>query len=73
MKRKRYGSIDPMKRFLVIFEQTDTNFSAYSLDLPGCIATGSTKRQTAANMRQAIQMHLEGLREERLPLPRSRV
>jgi len=62
-----------MKRFLVIFEQTDTNFSAYSPDLPGCIAAGSTKRQTAANMRQAIHMHLEGLREERLPLPRSRV
>jgi predicted RNase H-like HicB family nuclease len=62
-----------MKRFLVIFEKAGDNFSAYSPDLPGCIATGKTHRQAAANMRQAIQMHLEGLKEERLPLPRNRV
>lgn len=62
-----------MKPFLVIYEQTDRNYSAYSLDLPGCVATGSTKRQVAANMRKAIQMHLKGLREERIPIPRKRV
>ncbi len=62
-----------MKRFLVIYEKTKRNYSAYSLDLPGCVATGSTRRQVEANMRKAIHMHLEGLREERLPIPRSRV
>jgi predicted RNase H-like HicB family nuclease len=62
-----------MNRFLVIYEQTNRNYSAYSLDLPGCVATGSTKRQVEANMRKAIQMHLEGLREERIPIPRKRV
>ena len=62
-----------MKRFLVIFEKTDNNYSAYSPDLPGCVAAGKTRRQAAARMRQAIQMHLDGLKEERLPLPRSRV
>jgi predicted RNase H-like HicB family nuclease len=62
-----------MKRFLVIYEQTEANFSAYSPDLPGCVATGLTKRRVAANMRRAIQMHLEGLREGHMPIPQSRV
>ena len=62
-----------MKRFLAIYEQSERNYSAYAPDLPGCVATGSTKRQVEANMRKAIQMHLEGLREERIPIPRKRV
>ena len=62
-----------MKRFLVIFEKARNNYSAYSPDLPGCVATGKTRRQASTRMRRAIQMHLEGLKEERLPLPRSRV
>ncbi len=62
-----------MKRFLVIFEKAGNNYSAYSPDLPGCIATGKTRRQAATRTRQAIQMHLEGLKEERLPLPKNRV
>jgi predicted RNase H-like HicB family nuclease len=51
-----------VKRFLVLFEKAGNNYSAYSPDLPGCIATGKTRRQAAARMRQAIQMHLEGLK-----------
>jgi predicted RNase H-like HicB family nuclease len=62
-----------MRRFLAIYERSSLGYSAYSPDLPGCIATGKTRRQASAKMRQAIQMHLEGLREERLPLPRNRV
>ncbi len=62
-----------MKRFLVIYEKAASNYSAYSPDLPGCVATGKTRRQAAARMRRAIQMHLESLKEERLPLPRNRV
>ena len=62
-----------MKRFLVIFEKAGNNYSAYSPDLPGCVAAGKTRREAVARMRQAIQMHLDDLEEERLPLPRSRV
>jgi predicted RNase H-like HicB family nuclease len=62
-----------MKRFLVIFEKAGDGFSAYSPDLQGCVATGRTRRLAAARMRQAIQMHLEGLKIERLPIPRARV
>jgi len=59
-----------MKRFLVIIEKADGNYSAYSPDLPGCVATGKTKDQTARSMNQAIEMHLEGLREDGLPIPK---
>jgi predicted RNase H-like HicB family nuclease len=60
-----------MKRFLVIIEKAASNYSAYSPDLPGCVATGKTKDQAARNMHQAIKMHLDGLREDGLPIPRS--
>jgi len=60
-----------MKRFLVIIEKATSNYSAYSPDLPGCVATGKTKDQAARNMHQAIKAHLDGLREDGLPIPRS--
>ena len=60
-----------MKRFLVIIEKAPGNYSAYSPDLPGCVATGKTKDQAARNMHQAIKMHLDGLREDGLPIPKS--
>ena len=60
-----------MKRFLVIIEKATGNYSAYSPDLPGCVATGKTKDQAARNMHQAIKIHLDGLREDGLPIPRS--
>jgi len=60
-----------MKRFLVIIEKAEGNYSAYSPDLPGCVATGKTKDQAARNMHQAIELHLEGLREDGLPIPKS--
>jgi predicted RNase H-like HicB family nuclease len=59
-----------MKRFLVIIEKAEGNYSAYSPDLPGCVATGKTKDQAAKNMHLAIEMHLEGLREDGLPIPK---
>jgi predicted RNase H-like HicB family nuclease len=59
-----------MKRFLVIIEKAEGNYSAYSPDLPGCVATGKTKDQAARNMHLAIEMHLEGLREDGLPIPK---
>lgn len=60
-----------MKRFLVIIEKAEGNYSAYSPDLPGCVATGKTKDQAARNMHQAIKIHLEGLKEDGLPIPKS--
>jgi len=58
-----------MKQVLVIIETGEENYSAYSPDLPGCVATGSTYEEVLQNMADAIQMHLEGLREagEKLP------
>jgi predicted RNase H-like HicB family nuclease len=58
-----------MRRFLVVLEKVDGNFSAYSPDLPGCIATGATPEETKARMRTAIDIHVQGLREDRLPIP----
>lgn len=58
-----------MSEYLVIVERADANYSAYSPDLPGCVATGDTKEETLQRMREAIAMHLQGLREDGLPIP----
>lgn len=60
-----------MRRFLIVIEQATNNFSAYSPDLPGCVATGSTREETERRMYEAIQMHIEGLIEDNLPVPAS--
>ena len=60
-----------MHRFLVVIERAEGNYSAYSPDLPGCVATGETREEVERNMREAIQLHLEGLREDHLPIPDS--
>jgi predicted RNase H-like HicB family nuclease len=57
-------------KYLIILEPTDTGFSAYSPDVPGCITTGKTKVETERNMREAIELHLDGMREEGLELPK---
>lgn len=54
---------------LVIIEPTETGFSAYSPDLPGCVSTRTTHAEVEDNMREAIELHLEGLREEGYPVP----
>ena len=58
-------------KLLVIVEQTATGYSAYSPDLPGCVATGSTRSDVEQHMRDAIAFHVEGLRAdgEQLPEP----
>jgi predicted RNase H-like HicB family nuclease len=61
-----------MKKFLIVLEQTKTGYSAYSPDLPGCIATGGTKRKVEENMRAAIAFHVVGLREDGEPVPKPR-
>jgi predicted RNase H-like HicB family nuclease len=56
-------------RYLVVVEKTENNYSAYVPDLPGCIATGATAEDVQQNIREAIAMHMEGLREDGLPVP----
>jgi predicted RNase H-like HicB family nuclease len=58
-------------RFLIVIEKADGNYSAYSPDLPGCVATGKTRDQVARNMHEAIGMHVRGLLEDKLPVPQS--
>ncbi len=58
-----------MKRYPIVVEMTKTGYSAYSPDLPGCITTGRTRAEVTANMREAIELHIEGLRLEGLPVP----
>jgi predicted RNase H-like HicB family nuclease len=53
-----------MNRYLIIIEPTETGFSAYSPDLPGCIATGATRQEVKDAMQEAIEFHIEGLRLE---------
>jgi predicted RNase H-like HicB family nuclease len=60
-----------MHRFLIVVEKANSNFSAYSPDLPGCVATGRTRDQVTRNMYEAIEMHVRGLLEDNLPVPKS--
>ena len=60
-----------MYRFLVVIEKANTNYSAYSPDLPGCVATGDTREEVEQNMYEAIEMHVRGLEEDNLPIPES--
>jgi predicted RNase H-like HicB family nuclease len=59
-----------MKKYLIVIEETQTGFSAYSPDLPGCVSTGRTRQEVEQNMREAIAFHLDGLREEGQTVPK---
>ena len=63
-----------MTRYLIIIEETATGYSAYSPDLPGCVATGRTQTVVEREMSEAIKFHIEGLRlaREKIPGPRAR-
>jgi predicted RNase H-like HicB family nuclease len=56
-------------RYAVVVERAESNFAAYVPDLPGCVATGATAEETQERLREAIEMHLQGLREDGLPVP----
>lgn len=58
-----------MKRYAVVIEQGDHNLSAYVPDLPGCITTGRTVEEIERNIREAIELHIEGLIEDGEPVP----
>jgi predicted RNase H-like HicB family nuclease len=56
-------------RILVVVERTGTGYSAFSPDLPGCVATGGSQAEVEGAMREAIELHLEGLRAEGIVPP----
>lgn len=61
-----------MSRYLIIIEVTGTGYSAYSPDLPGCVATGRTREEVEREMHDAIEFHVEGLRLAGEPVPEPR-
>jgi predicted RNase H-like HicB family nuclease len=56
-------------RYAIVIEKAESNFSAYVPDLPGCVATGATAEDTEVSIREAIELHMQGLREDGLPIP----
>jgi predicted RNase H-like HicB family nuclease len=56
-------------RYAVVIEQSEGNYSAYIPDLPGCVATGATVEEVEIEIRDAIAFHLDGLREDGVPIP----
>ena len=58
-----------MNRYTIIIEKGERNYSAYCPDLPGVVAAGETEEETVELMEEALELHLEGLKEENLPIP----
>ena len=56
-------------RYAVVIEKADGNYSAYVPDLPGCAATGATIAEVEREITEAVQFHLEGMREDGAPIP----
>jgi predicted RNase H-like HicB family nuclease len=56
-------------KYPIVIEKANRNYSAYSPDLPGCIATGSTIKETLLHMREAIEFHIRGLESEGISIP----
>jgi predicted RNase H-like HicB family nuclease len=62
------GGIEKVK-YAVIFEKSQTGYGAYVPDLPGCVAVGKTLKATQRLIREAIELHLQGMREDGDPIP----
>ena len=56
-------------KYAVVFEKTDTGYSAHIPDLPGCVAAGADLQETQQLIREAVEMHLEGIREDGDSIP----
>lgn len=56
-------------RYAIVIERAENNYSAYVPDLPGCVATGATVEETERLIRDAIELHVTGMREDGLPVP----
>ena len=61
--------IGVVMKYAIVIEKAEGNYSAYVPDLPGCVATGSTVEEVEQQMREAIEFHLEGMREDGDPIP----
>jgi len=58
-----------MKKYAIVVERANRNYAAYVPDLPGCVATGATVEEAEELLREAIEVHVAGLREDGLPVP----
>jgi predicted RNase H-like HicB family nuclease len=58
-----------MKRYAIVIEKAASNYGAYVPDLPGCIATGATVEETEQLLREAIELHIQGMREDGQAVP----
>ena len=58
-------------RYAIVIEKAEANYSAYVPDLPGCVATGTTVPEVEQEMREAIRFHIDGLKEDGLPVPQA--
>jgi predicted RNase H-like HicB family nuclease len=58
-----------MKRYAIVVERAEKNYAAYVPDLPGCVATGATIEETERLLREAIELHVAGMREDGLSVP----
>jgi predicted RNase H-like HicB family nuclease len=58
-------------RYAIVIEKAEGNYSAYVPDLPGCVATGATVPEVEQEMREAIRFHIDGLKEDGLPVPQA--
>ena len=56
-------------RYAIVIEKAENNYAAYVPDLPGCVTTGETIEETEQQIREAIEFHIRGLREDGLPIP----
>lgn len=56
-------------KYLFVLEPTSTGFSAYVPDLPGCVSTGHSREEAEHNLQEAVEFHLDGMREDGLPIP----
>jgi len=56
-------------RYAIVIEKAENNYAAYVPDLPGCVATGQTIDEAERQLREAIDLHLRGMREDGLPIP----
>ncbi len=57
-------------RYAIVIERAENNYAAYVPDLPGCVATGQTIEETEQEIKEAIEFHIRGLREDGLPIPK---
>jgi predicted RNase H-like HicB family nuclease len=58
-----------MKKYLIIYEKTNGNYSAYLPDLPGCVATGKTHSEVEKNIRKALALHIKGMKQDGMNPP----